>query len=145
MAIFIKLTPSTFRGSTTEGRWIARTVSQGEVHTKDIAEIIQENTSFKKADVVGVLTELVETMTRELQNGNTVVLDGFGRFHLSVQAKSVASPKEFSISEHVRKVKCNFVPAGRRGVNNEITSKALLDGVEVDMQPYYDVEKGKKK
>ncbi len=135
MAIFIKLQRSPFNSGKAAGRWIVRPQSQGEVHTEDIAEMIQRNTSFKKADVIGVLTELVETMTHELQNGYTVVLDGFGRFHLSVEAESVASPEEFSIAKHIRKVKCNFIPSGKHTPGDRQLKKVLLDRTEVKMQP----------
>lgn len=141
MAIFIKLQPSTFKGEGQQDRWIARTVSQGEVHTDQIAEAIEHNTSFKKADVVGVLTELIDTMTHQLQDGKTVVLDGFGRFHLSVQGTSVGHPRDFSIKKNVRSVKCNFVPAGHRDSQDHTLRKTFLANTEVKMLPKYKQEK----
>ena len=141
MAIFIRLQPSTFKVEGQQERWIARTVSQGEVHTNEIAKMIESNTSFKKADVIGVLTELVDTMTRELQDGKTVVLDGFGRFHLSVQSTPAERPQSFSIKKNVRSVKCNFVPAGYRDSQDNRLRKTFLAETDVKMQPKYKKEK----
>ena len=79
MAVFIKLRQSRFKEENGGGKWFAQTVSRGEVHTDDIAKAIEENSTFKRGEVKGLIDELVETMTHELQMGKTVVLDGFGR------------------------------------------------------------------
>lgn len=131
MAVFIKLRESKFKDEKRGGRWFAQTVSQGVVHTNDIAKIIEENSTFKQGEVKGIIDELVETMTHELQSGNTVVLDGFGRFRLSVVSKGAASPEEFNIKKHVTGIKCNFLPAGERDRNGHRVVKTFSRDTEI--------------
>ncbi len=114
MAVLIKLRQSKFSEQNGGGKWFAQTVSTGEVHTDDIARRIEENSTFKHGEVLGLISELVETMTHELTMGKTVVLDGFGRFRLVVESQGVNSPEEFTIKKNVKGIRCNFLPAGER-------------------------------
>ena len=114
MAVFIKLRQSRFKEENGGGKWFAQTVSRGEVHTDDIAKAIEENSTFKRGEVKGLIDELVETMTHELQMGKTVALDGFGRFRLVVESQGVSTPEEFSQKKHVKGIRCKFLPAGER-------------------------------
>ena len=46
MSIQIRLEQSKFKDKKSAGHWYARTVSAGEVSTEELADAIQENTSF---------------------------------------------------------------------------------------------------
>ena len=101
MAIYIKLRQSKFKDEQRGGKWFAQTVSQGEVHTKEIARIIEENSTFKRGEVKGMIDEIVETMTRLMQQGQTVVLDGFGRFKLTAVSTGADSPENFDLKKNI--------------------------------------------
>jgi len=114
MPILIKLKQYKNRTKSSFGKYYASTVRGEEVHTPELAERICRNTTFKPSEVSGILQELVEEMTLSLQDGQTVVLDGFGRFRLMAESDGVENPKSFNLQKHIRKVVCKFLPEGRR-------------------------------
>lgn len=114
MSVQIRLQQSKFKEANRGGKWHARTVNTGDVTTKEIAAEIQEETTFTRGEVEGFITELVDVIARNLRSGHTVVIDGLGRFRLSVESTPVDDPKDFNISRNVTGVKLKFVPAGRR-------------------------------
>ncbi len=134
MALFIKLVRNNFRGSKNQGKYHAFTVRSGETDIDRLAEHIEQNTTFKKGEVKGLIIELVEEMKQELQAGRTVNLNGFGRFHLSVTSLSVDKPEDFNIARHITGVKCKFTPAGRRDPGTWQIRQVFSEGVEVKRQ-----------
>ena len=51
---------------------------------------------------------LVDEISYNLSLGNTVVLDGLGRFHLTVESDPVENKEDFDIKKNVKGVKCKF-------------------------------------
>jgi hypothetical protein len=43
-----------------------------------------------------------------------VILPGIGRFSLRVESIGVDDPKAFNIRQHITRIVCGFLPAGRR-------------------------------
>jgi predicted histone-like DNA-binding protein len=76
----------------------------------DIAREIQNNSSFKRSDVLGILCELKETLFRHLRDGDVVNLNDFGRFKLHVTGNSVTDPRLFRPSRDLTGVRCCFSP-----------------------------------
>ena len=68
-----------------QGKWYGRAVKAGEVTTKDLARIISANNSVTESDVHAVIFALVQEMKHHLRDGQTVVLDGFGRGYSNMQ------------------------------------------------------------
>lgn len=134
MAIFIKLYQNKYNRQHDYGKWFARVVRTGETDIDRLAEHIEQNTTFKKGEVKGLLVELVEEMKQELQAGRTVNLNGFGRFHLSVTSLSVDRPENFNIARHITGIKCKFTPAGRRDPETWRVSQVFSEGAEVKRQ-----------
>ena len=137
MAIFLKLRKNQMPTSKNFGKWLALPQSQGEVTTADLARRINANSTFRESEVKGIIKELVQEMKLALQDGQTVVLDDFGRFHLSVEADAVDDPEEFSVQKHVHRIKCKFVEAGRRRTDNTL-ERPLSTGAKLELQPYYE-------
>ena len=136
MAVFIKLRKDSMSANKAHHKYYAHMVSTGEVGTEELAEAIQENTTFKRGEVRGIIDELVSEMKRQLSRGQTVCLDGFGRFHLSVESEGVDNPKDFNIGKNIKRVKCKFHPAGsRQGVKNGKVTQLFGDGVDVKWFP----------
>ena len=102
------------KGSNSYGKYFAKAVSQGEITLDEIGKEISENSSFTEGTVLGVITELQDTMKERLRNGQTVVLPGIGRFSLRVESIGVDDPKTFNIRRHITRIVCGFLPAGRR-------------------------------
>lgn len=134
MSILIKLERSNNKTKSSFGKWYAKTVSVREIHTPEIAEIICRNTTYKEGEIKGLIAELVDEMKHQMQEGKTVVLDGFGRFRLVAESEGVSDPDSFSIKRHIRRVVCKFLPSGVRDMSGKIL-RNFADGVSVEMVP----------
>ena len=114
-----------------KGKWYGRAVSNREVHTEELARNICDNTTLTEADVHAAVHALITEMTNQLQDGNTVVLDGFGRFHLTVQSDMVDSPKDFNLKQHIKRILLKFTPAGRRNPFDRHLEHPFTEGVKL--------------
>ena len=132
MAVFYKLRKSEFKGRSNYGKYYAHTMKMGHVGLEEIESIIQQNCTATRGDVRLVLTELIEVMKKELQEGKVVELDGFGRFSLSIKSTCVEKPEDFNVRKHIKGMKCNFTPTGhRRGLGDRTISRPFFDGCDV--------------
>lgn len=129
MAIMLKLYQH--KRKDLEGKWYGRTVKTGEVNIKKLAESISHSCSMTESDVYGVVTALVSEMSNRLRDGNTVVLDGFGRFHLTVKSDMVADKDEYDIKKHVRRVLCKFTPSATRDQFTHKLVRPFCEEVEI--------------
>ena len=136
MAIFIRLRKDKMGADKKHHKYYAHMVSTGEVGTEELANLIQENTTFKRSEVRGIIDELVSQMKRELALGQTVNLEGFGRFHLAVESEGSDTPEEFNIAQKIKRVKCKFMPAGtRQGKQTGPVTQLFGEGVDVKWFP----------
>ena len=133
MAIHIKLIRNNIKRSSSYGKYFAKTVSQGEVTLSTIAAEACRNSGFSEGAVLGVVTELQSILKQRLADGQTVVLDGIGRFSLRVESVGVDDPKAFSIRRHITRIVCGFLPAGRRVQGRRILYD-VCDGVKTEWQ-----------
>lgn len=131
MAISIRLQQSKITEENRGGKWHARVVSSGTTSTQDLAEAIQENTSFTRGEVTGIIMALVDEISYSLSQGNTVVLDGLGRFHLTVESDPVENREDFDIKKNIKGVKCKFLPASRRNPHTRKSTQDFATGVQV--------------
>ena len=141
MAVLIKLLQNKCTGSSANGKWFAKTVSTGETHTEDIAQKIEENTTFTHGEVKGMMDALVDVMTDMLQDGKTVSINGFGRFRLVAESISAEKPEDFSLSRNIKGVKCRFQPSGKRNGTSRTLNHTFCEKAEVKFTPKYDVDK----
>lgn len=134
MSVLYRLYQNTNEKSKSNGKWYAKSVMTGVINTTQIADIMQRNCTVKRADILAVIAELIETMRDQLQQSHRVKLDGFGSFKLGLSCKGASSAREFDVRKHLRNVHVVFTPepttdaAGRR-------SKTFLEGVSVTELP----------
>ena len=76
MSVFYRLHQDQSVGTRRSGKWYARAVPMSTINTRQLAEIMQRNCTVKKADILAVLDELVETMRDQMQDSKRVKLDG---------------------------------------------------------------------
>ena len=114
------------------GKWYGKAVSTGEVSTGELAKSISLSNSVTEGDVLAVIKALTEEMRRQMQMGKTVVLDDFGRFHLSVKSDMVDRKGDYNIKKHVKKVVCRFTPTGHRDQLDRHLVRPFCDGTEVE-------------
>ncbi len=133
MAVHIKLIRNNIKSSSSYGKYFAKSVSQGEVTLDEIAAEACRNSGFSEGSVIGVATEIQNIMKEKLRDGQTVVLPGIGRFSLRVESIGVDDPKSFNIRQHITRIVCGFLPAGRR-VRGRHILYTLCDGVKAVWQ-----------
>lgn len=131
MAISIRLQQSKFKEKNRGGKWHARVVSTGITTTEDLAAAIQENTTFTRGEVFGLIMSLVDEISYSLSQGNTVVLDGLGRFHLTVESDPVENKEDFDLKKNIKGVKCKFLPASTRDPITKKSTQDFASGVQI--------------
>ena len=126
MALHIKLIRNNIKSSNSYGKYFAKAVSQGEITLDEICEEISRNSSFSEGTVLGVVTELQDTIVAELGYGIAEEFRGFGYATEAVETilawafdqpgvTSVAAETEAGNAASRRVLeKCGFLPAGRR-------------------------------
>lgn len=110
MAVFYKLYQENREGSANKGKWYARAVHTGTVTIDDLADEMQANCTVKRADIVAVLSELVETMQKHLQMSHRVKLDRLGTFKIGMHTSPADTVKDFTASGNVKSVHVLFQP-----------------------------------
>ena len=140
MSVFYRLHQDQSVGTKRSGKWYARMVPIGMIDTRGLAEIIQRNCTVKKADVLAVLDELVETMRDQLQDSKRVKLDGFGSFKIGLQCHGAANAKEFSVGENIDGVHVVFSPERSTDAAGNRTKQFLQD-VQLEELPENKVDK----
>mgnify|MGYP002436265812 FL=1 len=90
--------------------YYAQAVNNGTVSTKELCENIAEESALTSADVNGVFNRLVRQLRTHLQNGRTVVIDGFGSFRLTVGSKGAVNMEDFDAATMMKKPHIVFTP-----------------------------------
>ena len=78
-----------------------------------------------------LIEELVDEKKSQLQDGMTVNLNGFGRFHLAVESRTVDMPELFHAGRDIKTVKCRFVSAGHREPRTRRITQVFAKNTEV--------------
>ena len=110
MAVFYKLYQDNRSNAKNKGHWFARTVMTSTTTIDDLADIMQNNCTLKRADILAVISELVEVMTTELQNSHKVKIDRLGSFKIGVSSKGSTTVKEFNVTNNIKDLHVLFPP-----------------------------------
>ena len=111
-------------------KWFARAVHTETVGIRALADVMQENCTVKRSDILAVLSELAEVMTTELQSGRKVYLEGIGTFMLGISGKGCDHPREFRVDRDVKNVHVVFQPDVYRKRNGTVYH-ALTEGTRL--------------
>ena len=89
-------------------------VKTGDYSFDNLAEDIALATTCTKGDILAVLASIKPFITKALLNGNRVVLNDLGAFHISVQGKcypkEILSAEDFSPSAQIKSHRIVFRP-----------------------------------
>ena len=140
MPVFYRLHQDQSVGTKRSGKWYARMVPTGMINTRQLAEIMQRNCTVKKADILAVLDELVETMRDQMQDSKRVKLDGFGSFKIGVSCKGARSAKAFTVTDNIKGLHVVFTPEHNTDSAGNRT-KQFLQGATCMELPENKVEK----
>ena len=141
MAVNFKIYQSNRKGGT-NGKFYARAAHRETINTKDFAEVMQNNSTVKRSDIVAVLTELSEVLRQELQRSNKVHIDGIGTFKVGIRSKGAKTAKEFNATDNIVGSHILFMPETTIDANGNRV-KALLAGLKVKEAASYESLKSK--
>ena len=89
-------------------------VKTGDYTFEELTEDIALATTCTKGDILAVLASIKPFITKALLNGNRVVLNDLGAFHISVQGKcypkEILSAEDFSPSAQIKSHRIVFRP-----------------------------------
>lgn len=139
MAVFYKLYQDNRKNSKQKGSWYGRAKHVDTVTTEQLAEEMQENCTVKRSDILAVISELVTTMRKRLQNSMAVKIDRLGTFKIGINTRPSKTVKDFKVQENVRGVYLLFQPETKVDKNG-YRRRAMLTGVKVRELPKNDVK-----
>lgn len=139
MALKFKIYKSNRTGKTKD-KYYARALHDETVDTNALAEIMQANCTVKSSDILAVLRELTETMTRELQSSKRVKLNGFGTFKLGISTTPADTADDFHANANISGVHVLFQPELTVDANG-VRHLKLIDGVKMQEATVYDIDK----
>lgn len=131
------------RNDQTKGLWYARAVHTGTVDIDQLADLMQNNCTVKRADILAVISELVEVMTNQLQDSKIVKLDRLGSFKVSMSSEGVEQASDWKVTKHLKGMRILFTPERKRDATSGSYTRALLSGIKVKEQNFYDVDSSK--
>lgn len=98
------------------GKYVAKAIHPTTVSAENICAEIERNCSAKKSDVILVLTELQDVIISHLQRGDRVELPSLGTLKLEIASRTVPSPSDFNIRNHIRRVSLHILPKCQNGI-----------------------------
>jgi predicted histone-like DNA-binding protein len=107
------------------GKWYLTQERAGSVGIKEIAREIEGRSALSLGDVQSVLSNLVEVLPIFLKLGQSVSLEGFGSFRVSVSSEGMDNPADLN-ARHVKGVKLGFLPSADLKRNIEGLSFEVL-------------------
>ena len=140
MAVKYKLYQENRKNSQYQGKWYARAVHDDTVGIDELADIMQANCTVKRADILAVISELVETMKTQLQNSMRVKLDRFGSFKIGLNTSPADSAKDFTPQKNVKRLHVIFQPEVKVD-NNGTRTRSFLTGTKLRELNTYNVDK----
>lgn len=107
-----------------------RVVLTGNVNTPKIAKEMAELSSLSPGDSKSAIDNLVTVMTRHLQASESVTLDGFGTFHLTMKSSGKGVENMEKVSATQANLMVRFLPASTRKLDKTVATRSLVTGVK---------------
>ena len=139
MSVLYRLSKVTSPKAKGYGKWYPRAVITQTVDTEMLAAIMQRNCTLKKADLVAVISELIETMADQLQDSKRVKLNGFGSFKIGIRGEGADSAADFSTSKNIKGLHVLFQPEVKTD-GSGLRQKTFITGCSVQEAPKNDVD-----
>jgi predicted histone-like DNA-binding protein len=94
----------------TQSKWYLTQEKTGTVGIHEIAKEIEGRSALSLGDVQSALSNLVEILPLFLKLGQTINLEGFGSFRISVTSEGTETAEELT-ARNVKGVKLIFLPS----------------------------------
>jgi predicted histone-like DNA-binding protein len=106
-------------------KWYLVQERSGSVGLAEIAKEIADRSSLTFGDVQNVLRNLLEVLPTYIRLGQTIHLEGFGSFHISVTSNGKATPEELTVHD-VRNTRLIFTPS--------VEMKKSIEGLSFEIE-----------
>jgi predicted histone-like DNA-binding protein len=107
-------------------KWYLTQESAGSVSLQEIAKEIEGRSALSLGDVQSVLSNLMEVMPLFLKLGQSVKLEGFGTFRVTVSIDGTATADELN-AHHIKGAKLIFQPS--------VNLKRSLEDISFEIAP----------
>ena len=140
MAVLYKTAQSILANKDGKKLFYPRVVLKGNVSTDQIAQEIAEYSSLSKGDTKNVIDNLVRVLTTHLQSSESVTLDGFGTFRMTMKSngKGVESADKVSAAQATMTVR--FLPCYTKNPDRTVATRSMVTGVKCN--PYVTSQAG---
>lgn len=130
MAVLYKTAQSILANKDGKKLFYPRVVLKGNVSTDQIAQEIAEYSSLSKGDTKNVIDNLVRVLTTHLQSSESVTLDGFGTFRMTMKSngKGVESADKVSAAQATMTVR--FLPCYTKNPDRTVATRSMVTGVK---------------
>ncbi|MDR0634139.1 MAG: HU family DNA-binding protein [Azoarcus sp.] len=109
MALKLKKLSRKMPGNPEQSRWYLIQSKSGTVGLKELAREIEGRSSLSLGDVQSVLSNMVQLIPVFLKLGQTIRLEGFGSFRVTVSSEGTETPEALS-ARNVKGVRIVFTP-----------------------------------
>jgi predicted histone-like DNA-binding protein len=110
----------------TKAKWYLTQEKTGNVGIHEIAKEIEGRSALSLGDVQSVLSNMVEILPLFLKLGQSVNLEGFGSFRISVSSEGMDTPDGLN-ARHIKGVKLLFLPSSELKRNLEGISFEVVE------------------
>lgn len=130
MAVLYKTAQSILANKDGKKLFYPRVVLKGNVSTDQIAQEIAEYSSLSKGDTKNAIDNLVRVLTTHLQSSESVTLDGFGTFRMTMKSngKGVESADKVSAAQATMTVR--FLPCYTKNPDRTVATRSMVTGVK---------------
>ena len=91
-------------------------VQEGVIGLNELADEIQATSTVTRADILAVLADLENVITKTLRNGKGVKLGDLGSFRPTIKGRGVEEKADYE-SSLIRKVNVVFIPSTKMKYN----------------------------
>ena len=122
------------------GMIYGRVFSRKGLNLKGFARHVSDHGGLVKYDLmVLVIQNIVECLKELLAQGVPVKLDGLGTFSIGIKSKGANSPDQYDVQKHIEAMRINFRPEGAGEMEDQLTSKAMMDRTVFELNDFVEI------
>ena len=130
MPVFYKAAQSILENKAGKKLFYPRIVLKGNVTTDQIAREIAEYSSLSKGDTKNTIDNLVRVMTTHLQSSESVTLDGFGTFRMTMKSNGKGVEAADKVSAAQATLTVRFLPSYTKNPDRTVATRSMVTGVK---------------
>lgn len=139
--LLYKLSQDNREGSTTHGKWFARSVATKTLNFREfINHIIEHGSNFDRGTVTGVMTQMLDCMKELLLDSKRIQMGDLGTFYLSLKGKGADTVGEFNPQQHITAVRMRFLPNRKEGNDSQSMRKLVTFKSAKDLVSYTEMQ-----